>query len=115
MRTLILIAGVCLAAAACSKSDADRIGQDTKAVGHDVAAEARKVGQDPATKAAATDIKDAGRATADALRHSAAVADVKVKQAAANTDAELRKTDREARRAEVRERARDRETEHQTN
>ena len=109
MRTLILIASLGLAAAACSKSDVDRIGQDTKAVGHDVSVEATKVGDDPAVKDAGANLKAAGHDAAAALRHDAAIADVKVKEAAANADAELRKTDREARRAAGRHRERDSE------
>lgn len=99
MRVLILVAGLCLAAAACSKSDADRIGRDTKAAGQDIGAEARKVGQDPAIRDAGANLKDAGHDAAVALRHDAAVADVKVKDAARTTDAQLHKTDREARKS----------------
>jgi hypothetical protein len=73
----------CLMAAACSRSDASKLKEDTRAVGHDVASDVRKVGDDPNLKAAGTQLKvgaqkageDLHRAGDDIGKHTKAAAD----------------------------------------
>lgn len=67
----IFIAALCLAAAACSKSDSSKLSQDVGAVGHDIAADTRKAADDPAIKQAGAELKSAGE-KADAAVKSAA-------------------------------------------
>jgi hypothetical protein len=62
----VLIA--CLMAAACSRSDASKLKEDTQAVGHDVASDVRKVGDDPNLKAAGTHLKVATQKAGQDLR-----------------------------------------------
>jgi len=78
---LILIAGLCLAGAACSPSDEDRARQDARDAGHNVDAAAHSVATDPAIQRAGDDLKQAGHDTAVAVRHGAADAEVKTGQA----------------------------------
>jgi hypothetical protein len=63
MRSLLirstLAAGLCLAAAACSKSDASKLRHDVTAVGHDVAVDVRKAPDTPQAKQAGAEVKDA--------------------------------------------------------
>ncbi len=96
---LILIAGLCLAAAACSRSSEDRVRQDARDAGHDVDNAAHSVATDPTVRRAGDDLKQAGHDTAVAVRHGAAEAEVKTGQAMidagekAKRDAEQARTD----------------------
>ena len=67
----ILIAALCLAAAACSKSDSSKLSHDVEVVGHDIAADTKKAADDPAIKQAGAELKGAGE-KADAAVESAA-------------------------------------------
>jgi hypothetical protein len=79
---LIPILLLCVAMAACSRSQATKLKQDTQAVGHDVASDVRGVGDDPQLKAAGNQLKaaakDAGhdlsQAGHDISRHTEAAA-----------------------------------------
>ena len=78
---LILIAGLCLAAAACSRADDAKVQQDTRAAGHDLADAARSVKDDPTVKQAGVDAKQAAHDAAVAVRKGAADVEVKGGQA----------------------------------
>jgi len=78
---LILIAGLCLAAAACSRSDQAKVQEDTRSAGHDLANAAQDVKNDPTIKQAGVEAKEAAHDTAAALRKGAAEAEVKTGQA----------------------------------
>ena len=78
---LILIAGLCLAAAACSRSDEAKVQQDTRAAGHDLSDAAQKVKDDPTVRHVGDDAKQATHDAAVALRKGAAEAEVKTGQA----------------------------------
>ena len=82
---LILIAGLCLAAAACSRSDEAKVQEDTRAAGHDLADAARKVKDDPTVRQTGEDAKQAAHDAAVALRKGAAEAEVKTGQAMIDT------------------------------
>ncbi len=57
-----------LTATACSKSDADKLKQDTQAVGHDVATDAKKAADDPNLKKAGDELKQAAHDTGQDLK-----------------------------------------------
>jgi hypothetical protein len=78
---LVLIAGLCLAAAACSRADENKVQQDTRAAGHDLADAARSVKDDPTVRQAGVDAKQAAHDAAVAMRKGAAEAEVKTGQA----------------------------------
>jgi len=78
---LILIAGFCLAAAACSPSDQSRAREDVRSAGHDVADAASNVKNDPTIRRAGDDLKQAGHDTAVAVRKGAAEAEINTGQA----------------------------------
>lgn len=69
MRTIMILC-LGLALAACSRSQADRLKHDTRAVGHDVASDVRSAADNPNLKAAGNELKaaahDTGRAAKDA-------------------------------------------------
>jgi hypothetical protein len=70
MRPLLILAPLLalgLVTAGCSRSDADRLKDDTRAVGHDVAGDVRKVGDDPHLKSAGDELKAAAHATGEDL------------------------------------------------
>ena len=78
---LMLIAGLCLAAAACSRSDENQVRQDTRSAGRDLADAAHQVQTDPSVRRAGADARQAAHDAATALRKSAADAEVKGGQA----------------------------------
>ena len=82
---LILIAGLCLAAAACSRSDEAKVQEDTRAAGHDLADAAQKVKNDPTVRQTGEDAKHVAHDAAVALRKGAAEAEVKTGQAMIDT------------------------------
>lgn len=81
---LILIAGLCLAAAACTRSDENKVRADTDTAGHQVAEAARGVRDDPTVKQVGADVRQAGHDTAVAVRRGAADAEVNTGQAMIN-------------------------------
>jgi hypothetical protein len=60
---LVPILCLCLMAAACSRSDASKLKQDTQAVGHDVASDVRNAGDNSNLKAAGDQLKAAAHDT----------------------------------------------------
>lgn len=78
---IILIAGLCLAAGACSRSDQSRAQEDVRSAGHDVAQAAANVKNDPVLHQAGDDLKQAGHDTAVAVRKGAADVEINTGQA----------------------------------
>jgi hypothetical protein len=82
---LILVASFCLAAAACSPSDQQRVSADARAAGHDVADATRDaahdIKNDPTVRQAGVDARHAAHDTAVAVRKGAADAEIKGGQA----------------------------------
>jgi hypothetical protein len=78
---LILVATLCLAAAACSRGDENRTRADVRDAGHDVANAARDVKNDPTVKQVGADARAATHDAAVAVRKGAAEAEVKTGQA----------------------------------
>lgn len=70
MRKLLLI-GLCLALAACSKPEAHKLSHDVRTVGADISADISGAEQNPDLKAAGQDLKAAGHDTAQAARQAA--------------------------------------------
>ena len=70
MRGMLLI-GLCLALAGCSKPEAHKLGHDVRTVGADISADIHGAARNPDLKAAGQDLKDAGHDTAQAARQAA--------------------------------------------
>jgi hypothetical protein len=64
----IAFALLALGAAACSKPDADKLKQDTQAVGNDVATDVKKAADDPNLKKAGDQLKQAAHDTGQGLQ-----------------------------------------------
>ena len=73
----ILIASLCLAAAACSRGDENRVRADTHAAGQDLADAAQSVKNDPAVQQAGADARQAAHDAAVSVRKGAADAEIK--------------------------------------
>jgi hypothetical protein len=78
---LILIASLCLAAAACSRGDENKVREDANATGHDLADAARNVKNDPTVQQAGAEARAAAHDAAVSVRKGAAEAEVKTGQA----------------------------------
>jgi hypothetical protein len=91
---LILVASLCLAAAACSPSDQQRVSADTRAAGHDVADATRdaahNIQNDPTVRQAGADARQAAHDTAVAVRKGAADAEIKSGQALTDAGAKAK-------------------------
>jgi hypothetical protein len=74
---LILVASLCLAAAACSRGDENRVRDDAHAAGQDVADAAQSVKNDPAVQQAGADARQAAHDTAVSVKKGAADAEIK--------------------------------------
>ncbi len=59
---------IALALAACSRSDANKLKNDTAQVGHDVASDVRKAKDDPNVQAAGSQLKAAAQQTGADLK-----------------------------------------------
>jgi hypothetical protein len=95
---IVMIAALCLAAAACSRSDNAQLQHDTKAADHDLNAAASDVKNNPDVKQAAADAKDAGHDAAVALRAGAADVARKSGQALVEVGAKTKEAAADARR-----------------
>ena len=84
MRTVIAItlAGLCLAAAACSKPTQEKTAQDLKAVGSDTADAAKTVANAPAAKSLGSDLEQGAEEAAEKTREAAGKAGEKLKAGA---------------------------------
>jgi len=82
---LIPLLAVVALTGACSKSDADKLKQDTQAVGHDVATDVKKVGDDPNLKAAGEELKTGAKKAGDDLKKTGKDLGDHTKAAAAHT------------------------------
>jgi hypothetical protein len=94
---LILIAGLCVAAAACSRADQAKVQQDTRAAGHDLADAAQNVKDDPTVRQAGAETKQAAHDAAVAVRKGAAEAEVKTGQALIDAGDKAKRAAAEAR------------------
>ena len=82
-----------LAATACSKPDADKLKQDTQAVGHDVAADVKKAADDPNLKKAGDELKQAAHDTGQDLKKAGNSISEHTHDAAADTRNAVNKQD----------------------
>ena len=78
---LILVATLCIAAAACSRGDENRTREDVRSAGHDLANAAQNVKNDPTVKQAGADARAAAHDAAVAVRKGAAEAEVQTGKA----------------------------------
>jgi len=74
---LILVASLCLAAAACSRGDETRVREDAHAAGQDLASAAQNVKNDPTVQRAGADARDAAHDAANSVKKGAADAEIK--------------------------------------
>jgi hypothetical protein len=80
----LLIAALCLAAAACTRDDTSRLSHDVKAVGQDVAVATKHATEDPAVRHAGDELKSAGEHADKALESAAEKAKSSVHEATAD-------------------------------
>jgi hypothetical protein len=97
---LILIASFCLAAAACSRGDENRLREDARSAGHDVSQAAQNLQNDPTVRHAGAEARQAGHDAAVSLRKGAAEAEYKTGQAMVDAGNQAKRNAHEQARAD---------------